>query len=91
MIIPSMLIGAFFYMMIVSQMTKTISMFRMGDIRYTEKVRIITKDAGNSNLKSLNSTVMRYRVLQCLMPTRLLEFEPTFVLMSYARGTVTAK
>ena len=38
MIIPSMLIGAFFYMMIVSQMTKTISMFRMGDIRYTEKV-----------------------------------------------------
>ena len=40
MIIPSMLIGAFFYMMIVSQMTKTISMFRMGDIRYTEKVGI---------------------------------------------------
>ncbi|XP_063686150.1 potassium/sodium hyperpolarization-activated cyclic nucleotide-gated channel 4-like isoform X2 [Bolinopsis microptera] len=41
MIIPSMLIGAFFYMMIVSQMTKTISMFRMGDIRYTEKLKDI--------------------------------------------------
>ncbi|KAL5266808.1 hypothetical protein ACHWQZ_G004005 [Mnemiopsis leidyi] len=52
MIIPSMLIGAFFYMMIVSQMTKTISMFRMGDIRYTEKLKDIDEFTRKYNMGS---------------------------------------
>ena len=38
--IPSILLGAFFYMMTISQMTMVISMYKIGDIKYTEKVYI---------------------------------------------------
>ena len=36
--IPSIVTGAFFYMMIISQMSQTIFMFNIGQIRYSKKV-----------------------------------------------------
>lgn len=50
LIIPSMLSGAFFYMMIVSQMTRTISMFKIGAVKYTEKLKDIDNLASKYSL-----------------------------------------
>lgn len=48
--IPSILLGAFFYMMTISQMTMVISMYKIGDIKYTEKLKDIDNLASKYSL-----------------------------------------